>query len=323
MSAEESIPSRPLSDSQSGFSAVGPYCPRIPTLRDILSNTAPPPWTLSAFTAYLSQNHCLETLEFTMDAARYRTKYDTMAAQMAGMPMTPDLDECEEVRRLWQRLMDAYIVPDAPREVNLPSGVRDTLLSLPNHTSPPAPEELNPAVSRTYDLMDESVLMPFINELSPSREAVSSTEAWNDSDEFLPIRMSLDEPPHRLHFRRKPSPPLSSREGSQLSPNSPLFSRLNQNPTLTHTISRGRLATSASNSSTGSGDGATDDSAGLSSPSSHRDLMTPPTTPPSSDLGGLSPRSRNDNTWKKMMGRLGPKKKSASRMGRLEDEAHA
>jgi hypothetical protein len=43
--------------------AQGVYLPRRPNLRDILANTSPPPWTLAAFMAYLSNNHCLETLD--------------------------------------------------------------------------------------------------------------------------------------------------------------------------------------------------------------------------------------------------------------------
>lgn len=317
MSIDEQIPSRPLSDSNSSFNAAGPYCPRIPTLRDVLSNAASTPWTLSAFTAYLSQNHCLETLEFTTDAERYTQKYDTMAVQIPGLPTaSADTEECAELRRLWKRLMCAYIAPGAPREVNLPSDVRDRLLFLPYHTSPPSPDELTMAVKRTYELMDESVLIPFINELSPTRDAASMGAPWNESDENLPIRRSLDESFHRSQSKRKASPSLSAMD-------SPTFSRLTQTPSLSPGISRGRLGTNASHSSAGSGDVMlTDDSGSLSSP--NKEPMTPPTTPPSSDIGGHSPRTRRDNnTWKTMMGRLGSKKKSASKMGRIDDSAGA
>src|SRR5579862_3636155 len=128
----------------------GPYCPRWPTLAEILSNTAPPPWTLSQFMAYLSQNHCLETLEFTMDASRYRKHYN----EAFSSPVSPDNDACKYVKMLWQRLLDAYITPNGPREVNLPSDVRDRLLSLPTHEYPPPPDSLDSAVKIIYELMD-------------------------------------------------------------------------------------------------------------------------------------------------------------------------
>ncbi|KAI9851782.1 MAG: hypothetical protein M1830_006849, partial [Pleopsidium flavum] len=207
MSAEESIPPQPLSVAIPQELVQGPYCPRRPTLTEVLSNTAPPPWTLSAFMAYLSQNHCLETLEFTMDADRYRKHFDKMAAQMAGMPLSPDNEDCEYVRMLWRRLLDAYIVPNGPREVNLPCNVRDELLSLPQSIAPPSPESLDSAVKIVYELMDQSVLVPFLNEVSSLRGPQSSISPWNESDENVHARGSHDERGfHRSRARRRPSP---------------------------------------------------------------------------------------------------------------------
>jgi len=318
MSGEEHVPSRPLSVAIPQEITHGPYCPRRPTLTEILSNTAPSPWTLSAFMAYLSQNHCLETLEFTMDATRYRKHYEKMAAQMAGMPMSPDYEECDYVRMLWQRLLDAYIVPNGPREVNLPSSVRDELLMLPNAVAPPPPESLDPAVKIVYELMDESVLVPFLNEVSSLKGPQSCGSSWNESDENLHTRGSLDErSSHRSRERRRPSPIGSNTDLS--------YNPSNRGHTRAHTNSgrSTRTTVSVGHHSSGSGDASlTDDSVSGSSPG--REPMTPPTTPPSSDMAG-SPRLRQDNTWKKMTGRLGWKKKSGgglrdSRFAAIEDE---
>ena len=314
--------------------ANGPYCPRRPTLQEVLSNTAPPPWTLSAFTAYLSQNHCLETLEFTMDAERYQLKYDKLAEQMVGMPMSSDMEECEYVMMLWQRLLDAYIVPDGPREVNLPSNVRDALLSIPNHTAPPPPDTLDDAVKIIYDLMDESVLVPFLNEMS-HRGAQSYNSAWTDSDENVHLRGSPDE--HSSSTRRSSSskrhasPPASALEiptsislggGSTTSRHSTIS---------TLSIGLGRSRHHHHNNNSTTDQGLTDDSGSSSSPGKDSP-MTPPTTPPAMDMGGggSSPRSshRGDGTWRKMTGmtgRLGWKKKSSggmrdSRFPTIEDE---
>jgi hypothetical protein len=91
---------------------------RRPNLSDILANTAPPPWTLTSFMAFLSQNHCLENLEFTMDASRYRKHYQKMMSRHANTPISPRSDQCAYVLDLWKRLIDAYIRESGPREVS-------------------------------------------------------------------------------------------------------------------------------------------------------------------------------------------------------------
>lgn len=290
MSAEELVPSRPLSITHSNTSMqTSPdlySMPSRPKLADVLSNSAPPPWTLSAFTAYLSQNHCLENLEFTMDADRYRHKYDEMVGEMHGMPMGTDCEQCTFLRKLWQRLLNAYIIPDGAREINIPSNIRDRLLSLPNHTAPPQPDVLDAAVKIIFDLMEESVLVSFLNQVPSSRGSESHLEPWNESDDGLDVRRGRKNP-RRSRSRKRTSPTY---------------------PTLTTGMNKNSRA--ASHFSSGSGEASlTDDSTSPSSP--NREPMTPPTTPPSSDFGGASPRSRVDNTWKKM---LVWKKKSSNGM---------
>lgn len=330
-SIEEYIPSRPLSMATLHQSANGPYCPRRPTLQEVLSNTAPPPWTLSAFTAYLSQNHCLETLEFTMDAERYQLKYDKLAEQYSGMPMSSDMEDCEYVMMLWQRLVDAYIVPDGPREVNLPSNVRDALLSIPNHSAPPPPDALDDAVKIIYELMDESVLVPFLNEVS-SRGAQSYNSAWTDSDENVYLRGSPDDQcssRRSSSSKRRASPPASALDNSASLSLGVSTSRQSTTSTLSIGLGRSRHHYS---SAANFDQGLTDDSGSSSSPGKDSP-MTPPTTPPATDMGGngSSPRShRSDGTWRKMTGmtgRLGWKKKSSSgmrdsRFPTIEDEGH-
>lgn len=310
MSAEDLGPSRPLSIIHSNSSAhTSPDLysfPSRPRLADVLSNSAPPPWTLSAFTAYLSQNHCLENLEFTMDAQRYRQKYDEMVAEMRGTPMGTDCEQCTFLRKLWQRLLNAYIIPDGAREINIPSNIRDRLLSLPNHAAPPQPDVLEAAVKIIFDLMEESCLASFLNEASSARGSLSYSEQWNESDDGLDVRRGRKNP-RRSRSRKRTSPPSSgwdipSSPHSCSSRHQPAYSKL------TTTMSQSSRA--ASHFSSGSGEASlTDDSASPSSP--NREPMTPPTTPPSSDFGGGSPRSRGDNTWKKM---LVWKKKSSSGM---------
>lgn len=328
MSSGENVPSRPLSVALPD----APYYPTRPTLADILSNTAHPPWTLSAFMAFLSHNHCLETLEFTMDASRYQRQYEEMMA-----PGAKTAEGREYVRMLWRRLLDAYIVPNGPREINLPGDVRDQLLSHPYQAAPPSPLLLEAAVKIIYDLMDESVLVPFLNSLSspapvyarPSGwggpydgEAESAAVAGRNADETL-----RRQSPKRSRRRPDHSPPPML-DPLPFAPSTSLTGTGHRarpgRANLTLGLGRGSR-TNLSGNSTGSGDSLTDDSGSASSPG--REPMTPPTTPPTSDLGGgVSPRGRSDRTWRKMTDKLGWRKKSSSTLrdgsNSQEDEEH-
>ena len=150
-------------------SSSSPAYTNPPTLAEVLENTSPAPWTLAAFMAYLSQNHCLETLEFTMDAQRYKTAYDQTKAR-AGH----STDGNDHLCSLWEKLVQAYLVPCAPREINIPSYVRERLLDLQPSQMPPRPEELAEAVDAVEDLMNNSVFLPFLQSLtSPSPDSAS------------------------------------------------------------------------------------------------------------------------------------------------------
>ncbi|KAJ4857449.1 regulator of G protein signaling domain-containing protein [Trichoderma breve] len=152
--------SRPTSFSSSSEASSPRYnmTGRPPTLNEILLDTAPPPWTLSAFMAYLSQNHCMETLEFTLDAQRYASVYEQSLADATSAD-----DGRERVCAWWEKLMQVYIVPCAPREVNIPAQVRDRLLRVPYGPNPPHPSELAEAGRIIYELMNDSVLVPFLH----------------------------------------------------------------------------------------------------------------------------------------------------------------
>lgn len=317
MSSSDFLPSRPLSVAIPS----GPYCPRRPTLQEVLANSAPPPWTLSAFMAYLSQNHCLETLEFTMDASRYRKHY---ASLVEGIPSpdtpTSPAEGAEYVMMLWQKLLDAYIAPNGPREVNLPSDVRDRLMGLPCDPLPPHPSELDSAVKIIFELMDESVLVPFLNSVSSLRGPQTVSTPWTSTDDVSSMRKSYDERWSLPAQSRKPrdrSPPKSV---DTFSPSIGSSARYSHQSHLSAALGRssGRLSAFLSQQTTGSSSSdtpeaaLTDDSA--SSPSnSALEPMTPPTTPPTSDVTfqgvspGTSPKnSRNDGLgWKKMGAKLG------------------
>ncbi|KAI0484000.1 hypothetical protein GGR56DRAFT_662381 [Xylariaceae sp. FL0804] len=257
-----------------------------PTLADILSDTAPQPWTRSAFMAFLSQNHCLETLEFVLDAERYSTVY---AQCSQGALYASAENVCEQ----WRKIIEAYIIPSAPREVNLPARVRDRLLSLTySATYPIHPIELDEAVNIVRELMNDSVLVPFL-------ESVLSAVA-----EYYPEAGPSE--PRPSHSRLRASIEHSHYPRTSLLP--PLFGKSRS----------GSGATSRSHS--GSADSAevdlTDDS---NSPGSTpgAEPMTPPTTPPTSDFTFAPPpntlqKAITGNGWKRVGARLGLNRKRHS-----------
>lgn len=299
MSSGDNLPSRPLSLAIPS----GPYCPQRPTLREVLANSAPPPWTLSAFMAYLSQNHCLETLEFTMDASRYRKHYETLRENSRGLLITPSTEGCEYVRMLWQKLLDAYITPNGPREVNLPSNVRDSLVSAPNHFTPPHPSQLDTAVRIVYDLMEESVLVPFLNSVSVTRSSTTYSSPYASTDDMSSM-LNQESRDNRSGSSSQSGYGSSNRDTQNYS--GPL--RPSQPSHLALALKRGlgSAYTSSTTSSTeGNEDSYTDDSMSTAdSPTSLGEPMTPPITPPTSDsfdASDSSPKAKNDESaWKKM-----------------------
>ncbi|KHJ31083.1 putative regulator of g protein signaling domain protein [Erysiphe necator] len=275
--------------------------PRQPTLQEILSNSAPSPWTLSAFMAYLSQNHCLETLEFTMDAAKYEKQYHAMVTPLNLQPNnnTPSL-EIEYVQKLWTKLIDAYIRPNGAREVNLPSDVRDKLLSLPCETTSPDPSELVKAVKITYELMDQSVLMPFLSSVTLSQTSERPHSAWpcetTPSSAFSSSERFSQRFPSSPRCRRNSHHMLSAES------NVSLISAISQRPShhpcrsgfrISNFIFGGSPLVSVTSEAS---DSSTDDEG-----SNICDLVTPPTTPSTATSG-----------WKKMGAKLYNRKKIRS-----------
>lgn len=292
-------PSRPISLALSGSR---------PTLDEVLANQAPPPYTLTAFMAYLSQNHCLETLEFTMDSKRYLDNYMSVARQTNEIPIMSETPQAANLCMLWQRLLSAYIVPGAPREINLPSTVRDALLRHSNSRRPPHPETLDSAVKRMRDLMDESIFIPFLN----SRASQAPPQPRRRNDEISLEETGVNPGVHRrMSIRHQRLSPQSS----FVSPRSTTSGYFSYNTSTTsqgthHAPSRSNTTRASPHGYTSCDSGTgnlTDDTGSIPSSPGVNEPMTPPTTPPSSDLH--SPKNRSENTWKKMGMKLGWKKR--------------
>ncbi|RSM14119.1 hypothetical protein CDV31_005581 [Fusarium ambrosium] len=161
----DSAPSRPMSEAfMSGTSTPnGALGSRPPSLAEILLDVASPPWSLTAFMAYLSNNHCMESLEFTLDSQRYTAIYNEMITDNPN----PTQENHDRVCALWEKLMQVYIIPCAPREVNIPARIRDELLSLPCGPAPPHPSQLAETGRILYELMNDSLLVPFLQSVAP------------------------------------------------------------------------------------------------------------------------------------------------------------
>ena len=332
MSWEEKS-SRPKSIASSRMSRYETHPPSPPMLSEVLSNTAPPPYTLSAFTAFLSQNHCLETLEYTLAARKYREKYDQAAASHAGYPMNFDSGEIQDLLVDWRRMLDNYLAPGSLREINLPSEERYELLHVPYAVRPPSPSVLDPSVKRMHDLMQESIWVPFLSHVSMSNTPAMPTGP-SLSQSYSP---TLDEQMwEEKHF--------SARSGKQSPASSGDFHLSTHSPDLSHQPRARPLSTMStlssalhlshpgsnkpnqhtSHTSVGSSSrdcALTDDSGSFSSPGTS-DLcpMTPPTTPPSSEVGlGIShqsPKSRHgSDTWKRVGAKFWARKRSIGGLG--------
>ena len=299
MSGEELPRARPISMMSR---KDGVMSPGRPTLDEVLNNTAPPPYTLAAYTAFLSQQHCLETLEFTTEAKKYAEKYDEVSAQLAGIPLTVDTDEGYDLIQDWKRILDIYVKPGAPREINLPAEERDDLVEQPADLRPPQPEAFDPAIKRMYDLMSESIFIPFCNSLKTVSYAqtYSTMPAWQHTDLEVSRLTYDDRAMHqRIPYRRRRSPPNTSAASFEAT-RSPPHHRPTQSSSLSSAFGRQsgiRLSTHVSNSSAVSEDALTDNSNGPESPpvGEHDSMVTPPTTPPTSDLPPSASASRQGN----------------------------
>ncbi|KIW91138.1 uncharacterized protein Z519_08032 [Cladophialophora bantiana CBS 173.52] len=323
MSEEELPRARPITMAARKEGVMSPGAR--PTLDDVLNNKAPSPYTLAAYTAFLSQQHCLETLEFTTEAKRYSDKYDEASASMGGMPLTIETQEGWELIQDWTRILEIYVKPGAPREINLPAEERDDLIERSYDIRPPRPDFLDAAVKRMYDLMSDSIFIPFCNSLKQVSHAQTYTPMSDFADmaELEPSRLTYDERGlhRRMPSRRRRSPPHTSAVSFEATRSPPQQHRPTQSSSLSSALGRqsgARLSTHVSHSSAVSESALTDSSGGPDSPPVGElleadSVMTPPTTPPTSELGGtishgsgsgmasVKPHRSESGGWKKAM----------------------
>jgi hypothetical protein len=188
-----------------------------PTLDEVLNNTTPPPYTLSAFIQYLSQNHCLETLEFILEAKHYCESYKSLFEPAGESIVTPNSSAIIHLSMLFQLLLTTFILPGAAREVNLSVNIRDTLLRHKNMSTPPLPETLEPAVKSIYDLVEDSIFVSFLNSppiLLHKDPTLKASSQNNDIRSYLSYMTLKDNQPTEPVQTKRPS---LSRFGRMLS----------------------------------------------------------------------------------------------------------
>jgi hypothetical protein len=88
----------------------------------------------------LTQNHCIETLDFISEAKNYRDSHGVYSASIDNNNIVQDPTL---FRKQWKRLIATYISPGSPNGNNLPGNIRDALLGIDGVTvSPASPEQL-------------------------------------------------------------------------------------------------------------------------------------------------------------------------------------
>lgn len=289
--AQERSHSRPINMAAPKKDSIGLSPGYRPTLDDVLNGRAPAPYTLAAYTAFLSQQHCLETLEFVTEAKKYSEKYEEYTGA-SDEPLTTDSSEGFELMQEWMRIMDVYLKPGAPREINLPAEERDDLIDEPYEPNPPKPEALNPAVQRMRDLMSDSIFIPFCNSVitlshASTYNALSNTSRTPNFADATSMTYDERSSTHRRQqSSQRRSPPTSS--GFQPSRSPPQASV--RSSALTSVLGSARLSQNLSNPSRTSESALTDDSGNGDQQisSEHQSMMSPPLTPPTSDLPQLT-----------------------------------
>jgi hypothetical protein len=288
-----------------------------PTLDDILANKSPAPWTFKAFDRYCQNNLCSENLHFVLDAGTYTEAYTAWKESNPEDSSEPAEDPTKaQLLSSWRRLIREYITRNAPREVNLMASVRDVLANIPESETPPDAKVLRQSVATVRELIQESILLQFLNERLPR----------TDSDEDLAHRTSTAERPNPAELRSKSSaaqipsataPYPASIQGGKSS-GSTYHKRsisTNAGPSSVYALNSGRPRSTYSNKDGKGGASSRDiDDSHLSAA-----VLSPPGTPQQRRMSPFSKEVKEVSAWKKFSSKLGLKKKPSGNMKRGDD----
>ncbi|OOQ86469.1 hypothetical protein PEBR_21211 [Penicillium brasilianum] len=133
------------------------------TLDDALSGQSSGPYTYNALLEFLTQGHCMETLNFISEAKSYRDLYSLYSISVDSCNLIRDTTL---VAKQWKRLISTYVSPESPSQINLPDDIREQLLEPGDAIlSPPNPERLGLAIDYAYEIITEDALLPFTSSL--------------------------------------------------------------------------------------------------------------------------------------------------------------
>lgn len=156
------------------------FSAQYPNFNQILSGNTSEPYTLESFVEYLSQNHCIEILDFLSDSKTYIEAYRASAPDICATKMTSD---SRRLGKQWKSLMSTYIMRAAPDELNLPEHIRAPLLDRTNvMILPPNPATLEPAIRYAHELLTESALLPFVQSIRSSGNLIYRSNGSNGNN---------------------------------------------------------------------------------------------------------------------------------------------
>ena len=126
----------------------------------------------------------------------------------------PSPESLEQAHSWLKRLMQVYIAPSAPRQINIPSAVQDALLRKSCDSIPPDSSELDEVCRRVCELMNESLLVPFLQSVGEApiedcgraadRRPPATAAVMSDNTHYSLAFSSLRRrrAPHRKQQRR-------------------------------------------------------------------------------------------------------------------------
>lgn len=137
--------------------------PKLPALAEVLNGSAPPPYSLDNFRAFLCHNHCIGILNFLQCAKGYCEIFASVEVQIGHLSHgSSGRPEVELLWRLWRSLLSTFLLPGSSQEIDLSTNERTSLLAYRNAAIPPPPYVLEPLARRLYEHVEERMLPAFL-----------------------------------------------------------------------------------------------------------------------------------------------------------------